>query len=230
VLHDSVRLICSGQMIASPGFWNGCSMLIVDGASNAVACSIASKMARQVPAHIIHQHVANNYCDPYNFALRLSEWMYDSTSSRQLMEDKMTALKSLTFTALPKIGANPVMDRRAKIIERLEEQKQLLSDPNYKRVVRTSVKKDGQRVPVEKHQRVLPWWRTAPNGAYAFFIRAGYKTVEFDKGKAAVSVPSIDKLPAVIDTLIAAIRAGELDQQLAEASKQATPKKSRKAA
>jgi hypothetical protein len=146
------------------------------------------------------------------------------------MEDKMTALKSLTFTTLPKIGANPVVDRRTKIIERLEEQKRLLSEPNYMRTVRTSEQRDGKRVPVEKQQRVLPWWRAVPNGTYAFFVRAGYKPVEFDKGKAAIAVPSLDKLPSVIDTLIAAVRNGELDQQLAEASKQATPKKSRKAA
>lgn len=128
----------------------------------------------------------------------------------------MTALKSLTFTALPKI-TNPVADRRTKIIERLEEQKRLLSDPNYMRTVRTSETKDGKRVPVEKQQRVLPWWRAVPNGAYAFFVRAGYKPIEFDKGKAAIAVPSLDKLPGVIDTLSTAVRNGELDQQLAEA-------------
>jgi hypothetical protein len=141
-----------------------------------------------------------------------------------------TALKSLTFTTVPKIGANPVLDRRSKTIERLEEQKLLLNDPSYKRDVRTSVKKDGERIAVEKHQRVSPWWRTAPNGSYCFFIRAGFKPIEFDKGKTAVSVASIDKLPAVIDTLIAAVRNGELDEQLAQAAKQATPKKPKKAA
>ena len=40
----------------------------------------------------------------------------------------------------------------------------------------------------------------------------------------AISVPSFDKLPSVIDMLITAIRAGELDQQLAQTGKQATPK------
>ena len=47
-----------------------------------------------------------------------------------------------------------------------------------------------------------------------FFIRSGWKPVEFDKGKSAIAVPSLDKLPAVIDTLIAAVRSGELDEQL----------------
>jgi hypothetical protein len=87
----------------------------------------------------------------------------------------MTALKSLTFTTLPKIGANRVMDRRAKIIERLEEQKQLLSNPNYRRLVRTSEKKDGKRVPVEKQQRVLPWWRSVQNGNLRIFYSRGFQ-------------------------------------------------------
>jgi hypothetical protein len=38
---------------------------------------------------------------------------------------------------------------------------------------------------------------------------------EFEKGKAAVSVPAVDKLPSVIDMLIKAVVGGELNQQLA---------------
>ena len=142
----------------------------------------------------------------------------------------MNALKSLTFTTVPKIGANPTLDRRAKVIERLEEQKLLLNDPTYKRAVRTSVKKDGERIAVEKQQRVSAWWRAVANGTYAFFIRVGFKPIEFDKGKTAIAVASIDKIPSVIDTLITAVRNGELDEALAQAAKQATPKKPRKAA
>lgn len=142
----------------------------------------------------------------------------------------MTALKSLTFTTLPKLGANPTIDRRAKVIARLEEQKQLLNDPNFARTVRTSVQKDGQKAVVEKQQRLLPWWRVLPDGSYAFFVRSGVTPIEFDKGKTAIAVSSLDKLPSVIDTVIAAVRAGELDDQLAQASKQPTTKKTKKAA
>ena len=92
------------------------------------------------------------------------------------------------------------------------------------------MKKDGERTVVEKHQRVLPWWRSVPNGTYAFFIRAGFNSIEFAKDKTAIAVASLDKLPAVIDTLITAVRNGELDEQLAQAAKQATPKKPKKAA
>src|SRR5271168_1110116 len=79
--------------------------------------------------------------------------------------------------------------------------------------------------PVEKQQRVLPWWRLLANGSYAFFVRPGVKPIEFEKGKTAIAVASLDKLPSVIDTLIHAVRAGELDAQLEQSSKRAPSKK-----
>jgi len=108
--------------------------------------------------------------------------------------------------------------------------KALLADPTFTRTVRTWVKKDGERTQVEKTQRVLPWWGMHSNGSIAFFVRVGWKPVEFDKGKTAIAVPSIDKLPATIDTLIAAVRNGELDDQLAQAAKMLPVRKTRKAA
>jgi hypothetical protein len=99
---------------------------------------------------------------------------------------QMTTLKSLTFTALPKSIVNPTIDRRTKIIARLEEQKSLLRDPAYMRTVRTWGKNDtGEKALIEKKQRVLPWWSAQPNGSCVFFVRAGWKPVEFEKGKAA---------------------------------------------
>jgi Family of unknown function (DUF6641) len=140
------------------------------------------------------------------------------------MEDEMPVLKSLTFTTIPTPGGNPTLDRRARVIARLEEQKLILKDPNFTRTVRAWVKKDGAKVMVEKHQRVPQWWRQHPNGSYALFVRSGLKLIEFEKGKTAIAVPSLDNLPSVIDTLITAIRAGELDAHLAQASSKLAPK------
>jgi hypothetical protein len=67
------------------------------------------------------------------------------------------------------------------------------------------------------------------DGSYLFTIRSGWKPIEFDKGKSAIVVLSHDKLPAIIDTLIAAVRNGELDGHLAQGSKVGMVKK-RKAA
>jgi hypothetical protein len=142
----------------------------------------------------------------------------------------MSTLKSLTFTTIPKIVANPALDRRSKIITHLEEQKLLLNDPKYVRNVRTWVKKDGRLTPLDRQQRVLPWWRINTDGSYVLFVRWGGKPIEFEKGKNGVAVPSLNKIPLVIDILITAVRNGELDAQLTQAKKSATALKSLKAA
>jgi len=134
----------------------------------------------------------------------------------------MSALRSLTFTTLPKIGANPTLNRRTNMIARLEEQKLLLNDPNYVRTARTWVKKNGELVPIQRQQRVLPWWRMTADGSYVFFVRSGSKPIEFEKGKNAIAIPSLDKIPLVIHMLITAVRNGELDEQLAQTQKPAT--------
>ena len=49
-------------------------------------------------------------------------------------------------------------------------------------------------------------------------VKFGARPIEFEKGKASIVE---DKLPAVIDTLIAAVRAGELDDLFNQARKAA---------
>jgi hypothetical protein len=61
-------------------------------------------------------------------------------------------------------------------------------------------------------------------------IKFGSKPVEFEKGKAGIVVGSKEKLPTVIDTLIAAVRAGELDDIFSQAAKIGAVGKPRKAA
>jgi hypothetical protein len=135
----------------------------------------------------------------------------------------MSAPKSLTFTTLPKIGADPTLDRRANLIARLEEQKLLPKDSNYTRTVRIWMKKDGQLTPVNTEGLAL----VAANGSYLFFIRSGSRPIEFEKGKNAIAVPSLDRVPLVIDILITAVRNGELDDQLAQTKKLLTAATSR---
>ena len=135
------------------------------------------------------------------------------------------SLKSLAFTALPSSTRSPIDARRMKTIERLQEQKQLLSDPNFVRTTKKWATVEGQRQLVDKQRRVPPWWRTAPNGSLVFFVRLGGKPIEFDKGKSGIAVASAEKLPGVIDTLIAAVRNGELDTMLGQVKRPLMQKK-----
>ena len=142
----------------------------------------------------------------------------------------MPVLKSLSFTALPKSGNDPVQLRRAKFVARLEEQKLLLKDPNHVRTVQRWTKVDGERQAVTKQQAVRPWWKTDQAGQVVMSVKFGARPIEFEKGKAGIVVPSRDKLPAVIDTLITAVRAGELDDLFSQAAKTGAIGKARKAA
>ena len=127
----------------------------------------------------------------------------------------MNHLKSLAFTVVPKGAANPVHARRAKLIMRLEEQKTLVQDANFAPTAKRWVKAvDGTKSIVETQRRLRPWWRTDATGAIVLTVRYGFKTIEFEKGKAGIAVASKEKLLGVIDTMMAAVRAGELDAML----------------
>jgi hypothetical protein len=61
-------------------------------------------------------------------------------------------------------------------------------------------------------------------------VRYGSKPIEFEKGKSVIVVPSKDQLAATIDTVIGAVRAGELDEHLAAQAKARGVPKPKKAA
>ena len=143
----------------------------------------------------------------------------------------MNSLKSLTFVpAPPKTPANPTFHRRERLLQRLQEQLQLLKDPSYAPVIKRWKKgEDGVKRPVDHIRRVKPWWRVDEKGFTVLTVRYGFKPLEFEKGKAAIAVGTVEKLESVLTTLIAATRAGELDAFL-EASTGLGKGKSKKAA
>lgn len=75
-----------------------------------------------------------------------------------------------------------------------------------------------------------PWWRADTSGNVVMSVYYGTKPIEFERGKAGIAVASRDKLPALIEALIAAAKAGELDGLMAASGKPVGAAKSRKAA
>ena len=140
----------------------------------------------------------------------------------------MPVLKSLTFTSVPVRSHDPVAVRRAKLVSRLEEQRLLLQNPSYVRTVQRWAGKGDERRQVEKQQRVRPWWRTDSSGNLVMSVFYGAKPIEFEKGKAGIAVASRDKLPALVDALVGAAKAGELDELMARMGKPVGAPKSRK--
>jgi hypothetical protein len=132
----------------------------------------------------------------------------------------MKTLKGLTFGVLPKITYDPVLARRAALISRLEEQRALAQDPTYVPLVQRWVANEqGSKSLVSVQKRVLPWWHDDGTGKIALTVRYGSKPIEFERGKAAIILASKGALAGTLDTVIAAVRAGELDEILAQQAK-----------
>jgi hypothetical protein len=134
------------------------------------------------------------------------------------MEDETNALKSLKFTTLPSQGGNPILDRLAKSYCSARRAK---ADPERPKLHphKSEVGKEGRRKGdgrTAAARAVVV--ATTSERLICLFVRSGLKPIEFKKGKPAIAVSSLDKLPSVIDTLITAVRNGELDQQFSEAS------------
>jgi len=132
----------------------------------------------------------------------------------------MAHLKSLTFTVAPQqIARNPKLVRRQRLIDRLEEQQKLATDPSFTVLVRRWVKDtDGLKQPLDRHRRIKPWWKADGAGNLVLVLKSGLKTIEIEKGKPGIVVGALGRLEAVLVTLIAAAKAGELDGALEAAS------------
>ena len=132
-------------------------------------------------------------------------------------------MKSFTFVPQPKPSSDPLIIKRERMVTRLEDQKKLLAVKRWER------KESGEKVLVKKPLRTSRWWQADGNGGHAMTVKIGSKRIEFDKGKAEIAVGPLEKLPAVIDMLIKAVRAGELDEQL-KSSKSPRPLPTRRVA
>ena len=144
----------------------------------------------------------------------------------------MTQLKSLTFAPLPKLtAADPVIQRRNKLIVRLQQQLALVKDPQFTLTRQKWIADEtGVKQLRELRKKVRAWWRTDPTGAVVLTVRYGARVIEFAPGKAAIAVGKRERLVQTIETVIAAVEAGELDSILMTMSKTAVLTKGKKAA
>jgi hypothetical protein len=144
----------------------------------------------------------------------------------------MTSFKTLVFTPLPKLtAADPGIQRRNKLIVWLQQQIELVKDPQFTLTRQKWIADEhGVKQLHELRKRVRSWWRTDVTGAVVLTVRYGAKPIEFEKGKAAIAVGKKDKLIPTIETVIQAVEAGELDMVLAQMSKTAVLTKGKKAA
>lgn len=140
-------------------------------------------------------------------------------------------LSSLTLATKPIINkADPTYQRQQKLISKLQEQKEMaqcaLENKEFtickdKWVVDSE---SGERNKVQVRKKIRPWYINN-NGKVYFEVRYGNKALELSKGKNAIEIEDKNQLPNVIDTIIKAVRNGEMDTQLTLASKSVNKKK-----
>jgi len=130
----------------------------------------------------------------------------------------MTVLNTLTFAKYTApTSADPVVKRRNKLLEKIGEQILLATDATYTPIKRVNtIDSDGNTRVVQKPKRVKRWWSTQTDGSVLLTVRYGARAIEFQKGKDAIAVESIDALPAMLQTVRQAVADGELDDLLAK--------------
>lgn len=134
----------------------------------------------------------------------------------------MPYLNKLTLSDRQRASVKQTVEERlrAKLIDRLTEQKELSeADLKGEQLTKTRVKfvKDdttGETTRIEVPKKIRRWWWKDETDAVMLVIRYGNKLVQIAKDKGTIEVGTLDKLPKVIDTVIEAVKAGELDKAL----------------
>lgn len=131
----------------------------------------------------------------------------------------MSILTTLVLVPLPrKTIADPAIQRRAKFIKQLEQQRELARDQGFEPTKhKWVVNADGTKQLISVPKRVKRWWRVDAQGTCFLVLRYGNRVVALTAGRTAIAVGPKSKLVQVIDTVIIATKAGEMDAVLATA-------------
>ena len=141
-----------------------------------------------------------------------------------------SVLSSLKVIARPKIEPKPpVLGKRLRLIEKLEQQKEMavcmIENRRFEAFRDKKVKnpETGEVTVQRRPTSVRPWYYDSDDHYY-LEVKVNNKPIDIQKGKPAIDVGDKAKLPEVIDTIIKATESGELDGFLL---KPAVPKKAK---
>ena len=119
---------------------------------------------------------------------------------------------------------SPVAHRRNKLMGKLKDQIALAlaaaeGGSFQAQRQRTIVDAEtGLRRSVAVPRRIRPWWFMADNGKTAVSVRYGATVLELSKGRFAIELSDSGELVAALETVSAAVQAGELDAAIEAAA------------
>ena len=137
----------------------------------------------------------------------------------------MANLSSLKLVAQRRPSkVTPVVHRRNKLMGKLRDQIALaraaaegVAFQAHRQ--RTIVDADtGLRRSVSVPRRIRPWWFMADNGKTAVSVRYGATVLELSKGRFAIELADSSALVSALETVSAAVEAGELDAAIEAAA------------
>ena len=138
----------------------------------------------------------------------------------------MSMLKGLTFTTAPEAAnlISPIEYRRNKLVANLLEQREIAQADADGRELKITRKRweltdTGEKKRVEVAKRLKRWWSKDADGKVVLVVRWGARLLELNGDKTAIVVADATKLVAMIDRLVAACKAGELDPAIENANK-----------
>ena len=117
-----------------------------------------------------------------------------------------------------------VVKRRYKLSNKLWEQIQLarsqfLNEPFAVTKMKTVKNLDtGTSETIAVNKRIRPWWFNSDTGSMCVTIKYGTKVIELAKGKPSIEVADKDQLISTLELVKKAVEAGDLDQQIDQAS------------
>lgn len=135
----------------------------------------------------------------------------------------LSALKLVSATRTQ--VKDPVVQRRNKLVEKLQEQLLMAESKLTGRVyaptkIRTVVDEAGDRKTVEVPKKVREWFWMGEGGKVNMSIKYGAATLYLNaKNATAIELPSMEELVSVIKSLKIAVLDGEFDKAIESATK-----------
>ena len=130
----------------------------------------------------------------------------------------MELLKKIKLVKYERTGEiDPVLQRRSKLMIKIDEQINLITNPKTE-LAETVVLKDadGKDKQVNVEKRVLRWWQIGMNGKIKLTVRYGSRPLQLAKGFDAIEVADTNEVVDVLEKFREATERGELDTLIAE--------------
>ena len=139
----------------------------------------------------------------------------------------MPLLEQLKLVATVERKSLPLIEqRRQKLLEKLAEQIEMAKAQQQGQIYSPFVTRNkvdpatGETKLVTQPKRVRSWWFRTDTGKVCLIIKYGHRSLELAKGKTAIELADQEEVLSTLQLIQEAVKAGELDQAITQATGQ----------